>query len=141
MARKRRQSGDLGAGTALLCQDGDFPGDGNLGRGIGNIRLSQGDRTEIVAFLKALSDERVRYQKAPFDHPSICVPNGHVEQSPGELETDPGQSGSIALDKWALVPEAGSEGTSMPLQTFEELLTGVGNDGTRANTITTACRP
>jgi cytochrome c peroxidase len=122
-------------------RNADFPNGGNLGPGIGNIRLGQGDRTAIVSFLKALSDDRVRFQRAPFDHPSVCVPNGHAELSPGRLETDPSQSGSVALDKWALVPEVGRDGASVPLQTFDELLRGVGNDGTRANTMTTACTP
>lgn len=121
-------------------RNGDFPGGGNLGPGIGNIRLGQGDRTAIVAFLKALSDDRVRFQKAPFDHPSLCVPNGHAQVS-GEFEIDPSQSGAVALDKWALVPEVGRAGSSAPLQTFEELLNGIGNDGTRANTMTVGCRP
>ncbi len=121
-------------------RNGDFPQDGNLGPGIGNIRLNQGERTAIVAFLKALSDDRVRFQRAPFDHPSICVPDGHVEIS-GQLETDPAQSGSVALDKWSFVSEVGSEGSGVPLQTFDELLRGIGNDGTRANTMSTACTP
>ncbi len=30
----------------------------------------------LVAFLKALTDDRVRYEKAPFDHPSLSIPNG-----------------------------------------------------------------
>jgi cytochrome c peroxidase len=125
----------------FYSRNGDFPGGGNLGPGIGNIRLNQGERDSIVAFLKALSDDRVRFQKAPFDHPSICVPNGHAELSGGQLQTDPAQSGSIALDKWAFVPEVGTEGAGVPLQTFDELLNGIGNDGSRANTMTTACRP
>jgi cytochrome c peroxidase len=124
----------------FYARNGDFPGGGNLGPGIGNIGLNQGERTAIVAFLKALTDERVRFQRAPFDHPSICVPDGHVEQS-GQLETDASVSGLVALDKWALVPEVGRDGTAVPLQTFEELLNGIGNDGSRANTMTTACRP
>lgn len=122
-------------------RNGDFPGGANLGPGIGNIRINQGDRTAIVAFLKALSDDRVRFQRAPFDHPSICVPNGHVEQSPGLLSTDPSQIGSKALDRWALVLEVGREGSSVPIQTFDELLNAIGNDGSRANTMTTACTP
>jgi len=125
----------------FYTRNGDFPDDGNLGPGIGNIRLNQAERTSIVAFLKALSDDRVRFQRAPFDHPSICVPNGHVEQSPGQLETDPAQSGTVALDKWALVTEVGGEGSSAPLQTFDELLNGIGNDGTRANNMTSICKP
>jgi cytochrome c peroxidase len=124
----------------FYARNGDFPDDGNLGPGIGNIRLNQGERTAVVAFLKALSDDRVRFQRAPFDHPSLCVPNGHVE-SFGQLEMDPSQSGPVALDKWALVSEVGREGSSLPLQTFEELLNGIGNDGTRANTMIAPCAP
>ncbi len=125
----------------FYARNGDFPDGGNLGPGIGNIRLSQAEQTAIVAFLKALSDDRVRFQRAPFDHPSLCVPNGHVDLSLSQLETDPAQSGSVALDKWALVPEVGSAGAGVPLQTFSELLNGIGSDGTRANPMTAACKP
>lgn len=125
----------------FYARNADFPAGGNLGPGIGNIRLSQAEQTAVVAFLKALSDDRVRFQRAPFDHPSLCVPNGQVEQSPGQLQVDPSQSGSIALDQWALVLQVGMEGASVPLQTFDELLNRIGNDGTRANTMTTACTP
>ena len=31
----------------------------------------------LVAFLEALTDERVLYRRAPFDHPQLFVPNGH----------------------------------------------------------------
>jgi hypothetical protein len=34
------------------------------------------DKIAVVAFLKSLTDERVRNQSAPFDHPSLTVPNG-----------------------------------------------------------------
>ncbi|MSO18900.1 MAG: hypothetical protein EXQ56_00300 [Acidobacteria bacterium] len=122
-------------------RNGDFPQGGNLGPGIGNINLGANDRAEIAAFLRALSDDRVRYQRAPFDHPSICVPNGHAERAPSELELDPAQSGLVALDKWALIAEAGAAGLNVPLQTFDELLNGIGNDGTRANNMTTSCTP
>jgi hypothetical protein len=30
----------------------------------------------LEAFLLSLTDERVRFQKAPFDHPQLFVPNG-----------------------------------------------------------------
>lgn len=39
--------------------------------------FSQEDKNALEAFLKTLTDERVRWEKAPFDHPSIRVPNGH----------------------------------------------------------------
>jgi len=30
----------------------------------------------LVAFLKGLTDDRVRYEMAPFDRPSLNIPNG-----------------------------------------------------------------
>ena len=37
------------------------------------------------------------------------------------------------------IPAVGKSGNTAPLQTFEELLPGVGNDGSRAHTLTDAC--
>jgi cytochrome c peroxidase len=31
---------------------------------------------DLVAFLASLTDERVLYEQAPFDHPELVVPNG-----------------------------------------------------------------
>lgn len=125
----------------FYSRNGDFPEGGNLGPGIGNIRLGAGDRAEIAAFLRALSDDRVRFQRAPFDHPSLCVPNGHEQDAPGQLRVDVTQAGVVAADRWALVQEVGRSGLSVPLQTFDELLRGIGNDGSRANTMTESCVP
>ena len=44
-----------------------------------------------------------------------------------------------AADKWAAIPVVGRDGNAVPLQTFEELLLGVGADGTRAHALTDAC--
>lgn len=122
-------------------RNGDFPGDGNLGPGIGRIRLNQAEKTSIIAFLKALTDDRVKYQRAPFDHPSLCVPHGSEEASPGVLKLDTAQAGMVAQDRYALIPEVGAKGAEVPLQTFEEMLRGVGTDGTRAHTLSQACQP
>jgi cytochrome c peroxidase len=54
---------------------GDFPSadmDPNLER----ASFGPLDKIAVVAFLKSLTDERVRSQSAPFDHPSLTVPNG-----------------------------------------------------------------
>ncbi|MBI4910731.1 MAG: cytochrome C peroxidase [Acidobacteria bacterium] len=122
---------------------GDFPGDGNLGPGMNRINMSAADRVALVAFLKALTDDRVRFERAPFDHPELCVPVGHAEADDGGLQPD-GTSESTRLsaaDKWALIPAVGRSGNSAPLQTFEELLKGVGADGSRAHTMTEVCSP
>jgi len=91
------------------------------------------DKAALVAFMKALTDDRVLYDRAPFDRAELCVPSGHVEQM-----TDP-QHRQSALDKWVLVPAVGAGGNSSPLQSFEELLLQVGNDGSRAHTMTQSC--
>lgn len=43
-----------------------------------NLRLSPQDIDDMVAFLKTLTDDRVRWEQAPFDHPSLTLPHGHV---------------------------------------------------------------
>jgi cytochrome c peroxidase len=60
---------------------GDFPG------GLRSLNLSPQEKQDLVAFLKGLTDERVRYQRAPFDHPQLFVPNGH-----------PGNQNSVTID-------------------------------------------
>jgi hypothetical protein len=42
------------------------------------LHLTAADMRDIVAFLVALTDERVRWQRAPFDHPQLFVPNGDI---------------------------------------------------------------
>ena len=126
----------------FYSRGGDFPGDGNIGRGVRRFNLSPDDRAALVAFLKSLSDDRVRFERAPFDHPELCVPIGQeMIRPPGALRpdgSDPRYSLSAA-DKWALIPGVGSGGNPVPLQTFEELLLGIGADGSRAHSLTDAC--
>lgn len=40
--------------------------------------MSEEDNADLVAFLKALTDPRVRFEQAPFDHPEIPLKAGHV---------------------------------------------------------------
>jgi len=124
----------------FYSRGGDFP-QPNVGRGIRRLNLSQTDRDNLVAFLKALTDDRVRYERAPFDHPELCVPAGQQEAVPTGLQP---QSTELrfalsAADKWAGIPAVGQLGSQVPLQTFAELLAGIGNDGSRAHTLTDAC--
>ena len=115
----------------FYARNGDLPAGGNLGPGMGNINLSQQDRAQLLEFLKALTDDRVRFERAPFDHPSLCVPVGYQENPPGV----------IIRDLFALVPAVGQRGNPVPLQTFVEMLQGLGLDGSRAHTLQQACTP
>ena len=127
----------------FYARNGDVTGGGNLGTGIGNINLSAQDRNELVAFMRALTDDRVRFEQAPFDHPAICVPVGHVEAPTGGLRPDTSADGNAAdaTDAWALVPAVGRGGHAVPLQTFQEQLVGIGRDGERAHALERACTP
>ena len=126
----------------FYARNGDVPAGGNLGPGMGNIRMNQQERAQIVEFLKALTDDRVRYERPPFDHPSLCVPVGYAENPPGVLtpDTSAGET-AAAADVAALVPAVGQGGNAVPLQTFAELLLGVGGDGSRAHTLQQPCVP
>lgn len=127
----------------FYARNGDFPAGGNLGPGMGRINLSAADQAALVAFMNALSDDRVRYERAPFDHPSLCVSKGATELSPGVLEADTSNPlfSSSATERFGLVGAVGKGGNLVPLQTFDEMLSGLGNDGSRAHTLAEACTP
>jgi cytochrome c peroxidase len=60
---------------------------------------------DLVAFLKSLTDERVRIAAAPFDHPQLFVPNGH----PGN-DTVVMQRNGQAVDSLLEIPATGRNG-------------------------------
>lgn len=69
----------------FYTRGGNFPETNafNLDAGIRLIPELSGNellQKQLVAFLKTLTDERVRNEEAPFDHPELFVPNG----SPGD---------------------------------------------------------
>ncbi len=96
---------------------GDYPV-GGVGPNIRRLNLNANERASLVAFMKALTDERVRWQQAPFDHPELCVPNGHT----GELQTQDSRYGLSAEDRMFAIPAVGRSGAGAPLQTFIEML-------------------
>ncbi|WP_242055381.1 cytochrome-c peroxidase [Nostoc flagelliforme] len=63
---------------------GDFRSSTNL---LPPLNLTEQQKDDLVAFLQGLTDERVRYQKAPFDHPQLLIPNGH-----------PGDQNAVVVD-------------------------------------------
>lgn len=65
---------------------GDFPNE-NVSGEIKRLNLSEGDIEALVAFMRGLTDERVRFERAPFDHPQIFVPNGQVLGDGEQAET------------------------------------------------------
>lgn len=55
---------------------GKAPNHTNLSGAIVPLSITDDEAKAIVAFLKTLTDDRVRCEKGPFDHPSLRVPNG-----------------------------------------------------------------
>jgi cytochrome c peroxidase len=118
----------------FYTRGGDFTDSPVLPVEIISVPLAAVERGDLVTFLRSLSDERVRFERAPFDHPELCVPIGYAD-SP---HADPVFPFS-AVDTWAGVPAVGRNGNQVPLQTFEELLMGIGAGGQRAHSLTDAC--
>ncbi len=120
----------------FYARGGDFGANNNLRR----FDATESRKAALVAFLKALTDDRVRFERAPFDHPELCVPAGHPEEEPGLLLA----AGSLlfpraAAERWVEIPAVGAGGNVVPLRTFEELLAGIGADGSRAHSLGAPC--
>ncbi|WP_022950128.1 hypothetical protein [Methylohalobius crimeensis] len=80
------------------------------------LKYSDQNRKDLIAFLKTLTDDRVRYQRAPFDHPELIVPHGHEgdETMVDYYDMYP----DFAKDGMLVLPAVGASGTDHPLQPF-----------------------
>lgn len=73
-------------------------------------------RADLVAFLVSLTDERVRWERAPFDHPALRIPEGHDPPPPGA---------AAAPTRFVELPAVGASGRDAalgPLRSFAERL-------------------
>jgi hypothetical protein len=70
------------------------------------------DRAHLVSFLKTLTDDRVRYEQAPFDHPEVKIPHGHTIDSfsQGAKAGNPINS-ELAVDEMIVIPAVGANGS------------------------------
>ena len=71
------------------------------------LGLQSSDVDDLVAFMKALTDERVRWEKAPFDHPSLTIPNGHVGD---ENKVQSNNGSNQAKEQSIVLPAVGAAG-------------------------------
>jgi cytochrome c peroxidase len=88
--------------------------------GIPAPTLSSDEVDALVAFLETLTDDRVVFQRAPFDHPQLFVPNGHPGNSNSTIDAD---SDGLADDVLVEIPVVGAQGGN-PLPGFLEGIFG-----------------
>lgn len=97
----------------------------NLHEAIRPINNGVSQEADIIEFMETgLTDWRVAFQQAPFDHPELCLPNGHDNVTGKSLMT--------------AVPAVGAAGYAHPLATFEEILAGV-SGAERSHSLTDGC--
>ncbi|MDD5275764.1 MAG: cytochrome c peroxidase [Methylovulum sp.] len=80
--------------------------------------ISATEKADLVEFLKSLTDERVRWERAPFDHPALAIPHGHKDEA------------SVRHPEWAgdlflKVPAVGKHGRDSalgPIKAFHTYL-------------------
>jgi cytochrome c peroxidase len=75
--------------------------------------IAEANQSKVVDFLLALTDERVRWEMAPFDHPALAIPNGATIKK------------SSATDNMLNIPAVGAGGRAAqllpPVATFLRL--------------------
>ncbi|CDS54255.1 Methylamine utilization protein mauG [Polaromonas sp. CG9_12] len=111
-------------GKATLMQVVDFYNRGgdfgrenreDLAPDIQPLGLSETEKADLVRFLMSLTDERVRMEKAPFDHPSLCLPNGHSASAYAS------PNGINAGDETLCIKEVGRKGRTTGILPFMKL--------------------
>ena len=70
------------------------------------LGLSEDEKTWLVDFMVALTDDRVRYKKAPFDHPQLFINAGHT----GDDRSVVNAGNGLAKDDVVELPAVGRDG-------------------------------
>ena len=138
-------------GKATLAQVVDFYNRGGdfsvpnlhqLDPDIQPLGLTIAEKAALVAFLQALTDERVRQESAPFDHPQLFRPQGHPgDDKKVNADCSPPSNCVDAQDDLFEVTAIGAGGRPaeglVPLQPFMTVsqMTGSGQIGTGRATV------
>lgn len=81
---------------------------------LSKLNLTEEGKEALVAFMKGLTDERVRFDRAPFDHPQLFITNGHPGNETAVTNDGKGQ----ATDELIEMPAVGKNGLSHPRPNF-----------------------
>ena len=74
---------------------------------LGVPALTPDEIDALIAFMEALTDERVLYRRAPFDHPQLFVPNGHPGNSTWTIDAN---GDGLADELMIEIPAVGAAG-------------------------------
>lgn len=77
---------------------------------ITDLGLTPAEKEALISFLTSLTDPRVKYERAPFDHPQLLVPNGHPAAA-GKITTDAQGRAITTFLEIPAVGRAGGPGT------------------------------
>jgi len=86
--------------------------------------FTEADKAALVDFLLALTDERVKFERAPFDHPELIVPVDGLAP-----ENTVGRAGLLADARFRRVPPVGAAGRATPLANFLDVSSLEGDPG------------
>ncbi len=78
---------------------------------VAGFGISEQEKADLVAFMKALTDPRVRFEQAPFDHPELPLKVGHVGDDTG-LAADALGNGLLVVEHRPATGAAG--GAAIP---------------------------
>lgn len=117
-------------GTATLMQVVQFYNRGgnfsqynahDLAPDITQLRLRPDQERDLVKFMVSLTDPRVKFKRAPFDHPELFIPNGHPGNHVKISRTRRVGDIEQGADNFLHLPAVGREGTSKALKPFLDL--------------------
>ncbi len=100
----------------FYVRGGDFDGP-NKSHSMFPVDLDIDEEDAVIAFLLALTDDRVRWERAPFDHPQLFITNGHQGDQLTVIDNGFGR----ARDSWITLPAVGANGATKPLRPFLNL--------------------
>ncbi len=75
--------------------------------------LTEQEKVALVDFLLELTDERVRFQRAPFDHPEVIIPVDGTAP-----DNTVGRAALLADSRFRDIPAVGAAGDATPQPTF-----------------------
>jgi cytochrome c peroxidase len=109
----------------FYSRGGNFSSPGKDAQFLFGIGASAETQADIVAFLKSLTDDRVRWERAPFDHPALSLPIGHVGDENLVGGDDALGFSGLAETQFIVVPAVGRlgrEAATGPLLSLTERL-------------------